>query len=395
MSYSYAEIHQYFQKDHEELFWREVEDRFVSQRLQYCGGRPPQQVERKLVGSKYAPGERAAMAMFWGGLAIYRQAMEPQVDKDGEEIAQLGHWLDLFKKAAKARGRMQEKEKTTSHNLELFRRAWEDLHEISEQELGNLKPPLNQEIYSYFWSAAYYLWMAATFLKVSREYYPNETWTIGFQTDYEELDTPARGVDYDRLLFRSGVVAFSSIFEHPHLLPNQANGWLHVSSDQEGLLPLSEAIYFFSSHLEEFFWTTKAFRIELEHDCHIDVLAKQDEPFFSGCKQGVALISTPGGSFVEQFFLDFDGCLFEENIGILLPGNSWRCQPYRSKEIEREEHKRHFLRMRIANAIYEAHLHPSLQVPIDSLMQKQQRAVKKEPNRSGLKAPKGGNLLLG
>lgn len=377
----------------EDLFWQEVELRF-SQFGQICK-RPPKQIKKKLLGDDPKPGERAALAMFWGGLTWYRSALRDSEEE--ENTAQTGYWLYEFEKACKAKERLGDKEKTTSHNLSLFAKAWNDLIDMSYLNIEEkLLDRLSQEQFSAYWIACYFMAMAVTHIKLARDYYEQGVWSVGFQTEFKAMDTPARGIEYDRLLFRSASVAYETPVDHLELLPNVADGWLLIGHDQPGLLALGHALEEKNDHIEGFRWTDKAFQLNLDNGCRIVVEAAK-ESRLDCVSHGAALVFTPSGLFFEQFILEAADYLPPENINITFPGNSWTCQPTpipEGEERQLEKKKRQYLRRRILGAIEEAHKQPGLQETLNLQPQLVRTRKKDQAKKSKVLIPKG-NLLYG
>lgn len=381
-----------FLKEQEENFWHEVELRNIYE--SQFQPRPPKQIQKRLLGKDPAPGERAALALYWTGLNYFNHAKE--IEKEGE-AEQTGPWLYEFDKARKAQKRLGERDKTTSHNLSLFEESWQEINKISQDAdlEGYVDLHLSRELFAGFWVTAYFLSMAAVALHSSREHYHQALWTPGYQEGFKTARTPAKGFEYDRLLFRSACLTYDSQIDDLELLPNMADGWLSPRKEQPGILALADALKDWNSPLEDFLWTDEAFQVSLNNNCRIVVQPALESPIEPGIFQGLILVFTPESFFFEQVFMNDDCFFFEENCQITFPGNSLGCQPSGEGDPEKakfEKSKKKDLRKKIIRAVAEAHYQPQLQEPINEVIK---IAVEKQPVKKGRVLVPQGNLLYG
>lgn len=350
-------------KLHKEHFWQDLE---VYERFR----RPPAQIERKLTRSHYKPGERAALGLFWRGLSYYSYSLKTEEDLSSSWYCQTGDWLDTFKKAAKAFGRLGDSRKTTSHNLELFNDAWSFLYETAREPMDVNQSGLIEEAYSGFWISSYCFWMAASHLRNSLFFYDKGAWTIGFQTEDEAMPTSAREIEYDRLLLRSSLICFNSqIDKLRHLLPSNPDGWMLANQAKDCMAPLSYALKDVSSSFEDFVWTEKPFKLSLDNNCKIFCERYTDVTSSSKEKHGLALVFTPYGMFIEDYPLTRNNLGDEDSVEDSRAMNSLLCQPYNDEtfglEYKEEKRLKEYIRERIFLAIQDSHFNTSLQEPID------------------------------
>lgn len=364
----------------EDIFWAEVKARLVD--------RPPMQIEKALIEDlDYQPGERAALAFFWGGLDTYRRGID--LEKKGQ-IKQTGEWLNRFKKAAKALDRLGDKEKTTAHNVALFQHAWEEVESKSNIFLGMFPPPFQLEDINNFWLAGYYLWSASACLKRAREYYPRGEWSVGVHSTSDLLKTPAKGIDYDRLLFRSTAITFTSHIQERDHLPKTAEGWALAHNDYQELFAFPDLKQDSLDQANNLFWPEKAFQLTLNNGWRLIVEGAIKHPHEEDHFCGLVQVHTPSGMFLEQYVLDYNFELREDLIDSTFWGNSWSCQ--RSLGDSQDEIKSS-IRKRIVEEVAIATMNPTRQESLPDLAV--QVPVKQTKNSgSKFRFPKG-NLLFG